>query len=314
MPKWSYATSRARALPKIEKMAAKENEVDWKSALSIKRALVKRNLSTKTPNLKGDARLQALQTRLRTFLSSQAHVNNINDKAAKNRPLSASSIASNVDSVYSNGQTPRVGMFTPRDVEQLNTVASLKKALDEVGLSTRTPGLKGKSRVDALKQRLLTGDDGGLTSRSEGLTSSRSEGNKTWRESTSASSGSNSSRGSFRTSTKKTSRKQFNEADIEEMRQKLAEMEDMIQPPKDSPPQSPKPPSYAPPATDDSSSAIYWSGWNNTDSTKVKSEGERDDDNEDSNIDMYEKAYRANDTEGIDASNSVNEHSQKNCL
>ena len=67
-------------------MAAKENEVDWKSALSIKRALVKRNLSTKTPNLKGDARLQALQTRLRTFLSSQAHVNNINDKAAKNRP------------------------------------------------------------------------------------------------------------------------------------------------------------------------------------------------------------------------------------
>eukprot|EP00944_MAST-04C_sp_MAST-4C-sp1_P004559 g4559.t1 len=203
-------------------------------------------------------------------------------------------------------------MFTPRDVEQLNTVASLKKALDEVGLSTRTPGLKGKSRVDALKQRLLTGDDGGLTSRSDGLTSSRSEGSKTWRESSSASSGSNSSRGSFRTSgTKKTSRKQFNEADIEEMRQKLAEMEDMIQPPKDSPPQSPKPPNYAPPATDDSSSAIYWSGWNNTDSTKVESEGERDDDNEDSNIDVYEKAYRANDTEGFDASNSVNKHSQK---
>ena len=135
---------------------------------------------------------------------------------------------------------------------------------------------------------------------------------KTWRESTSASSGSNSSRGSFRTSTKKTSRKQFNEADIEEMRQKLAEMEDMIQPPKNSPPQSPKPPSYAPPATDDSSSAIYWSGWNNTDSTTVKSEGERDDDNEDSNIDMYEKAYRANDTEGINPSNVVNDHSHKN--
>ena len=95
------------------------------------------------------------------------------------------------------------------------------------------------------------------------------------------------------------------------MRQKLAEMEDMIQPPKNSPPQSPKPPNYAPPATDDSSSAIYWSGWNNTDSTKVESEGERDDDNEDSNIDVYEKAYRANDTEGFDASNSVNKHSQK---
>ena len=110
----------------------------------------------------------------------------------------------------------------------------------------------------------------------------------------------------------KTSRKQFNEADIEEMRQKLAEMEDMIQPPKNSPPQSPKPPSYAPPATDDSSSAIYWSGWNNTDSTTVKSEGERDDDNEDSNIDMYEKAYRANDTEGINPSNVVNDHSHKN--
>ena len=309
-------------------MISKENEVDWKSALSIKRALVKRNLSTKTPNLRGDARLEALQTRLRTFLSSQAHVNKLNKTHGKNRPLSASSVVSNTESIVSDGQTPRIGTFTPREVEELNSVSSLKQALEGIGLSTRTPGVKGKERVEALKQRLLTGDDGGLTSRSEGLRSSRSEGSKTWRDklnninNTNSTSSrrnvpttSNSNSYSYGNSFTHKKKKQYDAEDIEEMKRKLAEMEDVIRPPIDSPPQSPKPPSYAPPfqsaTTDDTSSAIYWSGWNNNSNNNDGNNEEVTENQEESNSDIYEQAYKKNFHKSANNLNELFDHIDK---
>jgi tetratricopeptide (TPR) repeat protein len=305
-------------------MTPKENEVDWKSALSIKRALVKRNLSTKTPNLRGDARLEALQTRLKSFLTSEARVNIIKSNSgshssSNSRPLSASSVVSTAESMASDGLTPRIGTFTPRDIETLNSVASLKEVLECMGLSTRTPGLKGEERVKALKERLITRNDGTLTSRSGGLRSSRSEGSKTWRENHSRADSmksnvrSNYHLGSISSSYKY--QKQYNAADIEEMKRKLAEMEGMVRPPIESPPQSPKPPNYDPPLkspTTNDSSAIYWSGWNNTnDNEKTNAKA-----GDESNSMVYEKAYRENNNSVVtntttSNSNSNNTHYEK---
>eukprot|EP00945_MAST-04E_sp_MAST-4E-sp1_P008962 g8962.t1 len=268
--------------------------IDWKSALGLKKALVARNLNTRTPGLRGGERVAELQRRLLQTLQKQDVIMNSARSLGSDDTdpgTSRSSLYDEDESAPNTARSTASVSYTPRDVQGIKTIAEIRDKLNELGLSTRTPGVRGDDRVKILKQRLVDGHDGGLSS-------------------------SRSDPGKFKVVSLASVLQQGATSKKAPLGyKKQSRWEENVLPPAHSPPSSPKPPSYAPPPSPpkrgNKQSAMYWSGWNESSSDEeganVKSPAAGVDATE-SNIQTYEQAYakqfKKSSSTGAIASNS----------
>jgi Flp pilus assembly protein TadD len=254
--------------------------VEWKSALGLKRALVAHHASTKTPGLSGEARVQELQKRLLSVLKLSSAQQQIQSARSDDTdPGTSRSSLYDDDGAQSARSAASVG-YTPRDVQAFKTVGEIRQKLTEAGLSTRTPGLRGAEREQALRQRLVDGHDGGLSSaRSTPSLSARCEPEKRI----------------LNFDTPKPLKQHSERNGLN--RRHLEQHQSWVKPPLESPPETPQPPAFPPPPSGDrqaNASAMYWSGWNDGNPT-VATPGntETDDaiDDAENNSEQYEQAY-----------------------
>lgn len=135
-------------LDELRRELTRLSGIDFTSLTAVRQELERRGGNTSTPGIRGDARRETLEVRLKTLLEKQGVPLYIQPK---NVVVDASSDASaNTVGRAAQAQVQHV------DAESVNwnSLMSIKTALERLQKGTRTPGLKGDQRRDALAERL----------------------------------------------------------------------------------------------------------------------------------------------------------------
>lgn len=131
-----------------------------KTVSEIKKILIEHGISTSTPNMTGDDRLEALSNRLEKHLKKNgkpSYTSNQSSPLKLSSPIAPPPIRS----------PPKVTQDTLEVFNEL-TMAELRSRLAALGENTTTPGLNGEERRIALIKRLTNAVCGENGSESEG--------------------------------------------------------------------------------------------------------------------------------------------------
>ena len=141
------------SLDELRRQLTELSGIDFTSLTAVRRELERRGGETSTPGLRGEKRRQTLEVRLKQLLEKQGVslcIQKTVDETVPGVRNASMSPAASSSSLRGGGG---VQMIDPASVNW-GSLMSIKSALDRMGVSTQTPGLKGDDRKSALAQRL----------------------------------------------------------------------------------------------------------------------------------------------------------------